>query len=70
MLSLEVESLSAFAQTGAVDSDLEFYFKLVSPEQQKAFRAALTRPLSINPVMASRFFNSAIGQDILDSSEI
>jgi predicted dienelactone hydrolase len=65
MLSLRVESLSAFAQTGAVDPDLAFYLNRVSPEQQQAFRAALTRPLAIDPVWASRFFNSAMGQEIL-----
>jgi len=65
MLSLRVESLRAFAQTGAVDPDLAFYLNRVSPEQQQAFRAALTRPIPIDPVMASRFFNSVMGQNIL-----
>lgn len=65
MLSLKVDSLTEFAKTGTINKDLEFYLSLASPEQKQAFREALNKNFAISPVMASRFFNSKMGQSIL-----
>jgi predicted dienelactone hydrolase len=65
MLSVQVDSLTEFAQTGTVNKDLSFYLNLVTPEQQKAFREALNKSIEIDPVLVSRFFNTQIGEEVL-----
>jgi predicted dienelactone hydrolase len=61
-----VESLEEFAQEGTINKDLGFYLGRATPEQQEQFREALTKRLDISPIMLSRFFNSAMGEDILN----
>ncbi|MGK7945625.1 MAG: alpha/beta hydrolase [Microcystaceae cyanobacterium] len=67
-LSLSIESLEEFAQTGEVNQDLGFYFRLANAnlEQQMAFREALNKQVELeNPIYLSRFFNSSLGEDLL-----
>ncbi len=64
-LSIRVDSLELYAQKGKINSDLGFYFQFTTPEQQAAFREVLTKPLNLDPVVVSRFFNTNIGEDIL-----
>jgi predicted dienelactone hydrolase len=65
--SLSVSSLEAFANTGTVNSDLNFYFKItgVNAETKAAFRAGLSTRPDIDPILLSRFFYSEIGEDLL-----
>lgn len=65
MLSLRVESLAQFAKDGTINSDLDAYLRLATPEQQKAFREALSKKIPLDPVLVSRFFNTQIGESIL-----
>lgn len=64
-LSVRVNSLEKYAQTGKINRDLAFYFQFTSPAQQAAFREALTKSINLDPVVVSRFFNTNIGEDIL-----
>ena len=63
--SIRVESLETFAKDGTVNNNLRFYLQGLSQEQRTQFREALLKPVDINPVLLSRFFNSEIGEDIL-----
>ncbi|MGK7931064.1 MAG: alpha/beta hydrolase [Microcystaceae cyanobacterium] len=68
-LSLGIDSLEEFAETGNVNKELAYYFRLAkaSPEEQAAFRQALTDRVELqNPVYISRFFNSPMGESILE----
>ncbi|MGK7930838.1 MAG: alpha/beta hydrolase [Microcystaceae cyanobacterium] len=68
-LSLGIESLEEFAQTGEVNQDLGFYFRVANAnvEQQTAFREALNKRVELeNPVYIARFFNSSLGEDLLN----
>ena len=66
--SLRVESLDTFAQDGIVNQDLGFYFKLARADEaaQSKFREALSATSPLNPLLISRFFNSQIGEAILN----
>jgi predicted dienelactone hydrolase len=64
-LSLRVSSLELFAKEGTINKDLEFYLGKANPEQQAKFREALTEKASVDPLLVSRFFNTEIGEDIL-----
>jgi predicted dienelactone hydrolase len=66
MLSVRVESLEIFAKDGTINKDLGAYLRFANPEQQAKFREALLKRIDINPIMLSRFFNSDIGEDILN----
>lgn len=65
--SFQVSSLADFAKTGAVDSDLSFYFTIakVNAEGKQKFREALTAPVKIDPILLSRFFYSEMGEAVL-----
>jgi predicted dienelactone hydrolase len=63
--SIRVESLETFAKEGTINSNLGFYLRRVSREQQDGFRDALVKRIEVSPVLLSRFFNSPIGEDIL-----
>jgi hypothetical protein len=65
VFSLDVESLTNFAKNGTINQDLAFYLNRVTPEQQQAFRGALTKKIDINPVLISRFFNTKMGESLL-----
>ncbi|MEB3309178.1 MAG: alpha/beta hydrolase [Snowella sp.] len=64
-LSIRTNSLEQYAQQGKINSDLGFYFQFTTPEQQAAFKEALTKRIDLDPVVISRFFNTNIGEDIL-----
>lgn len=64
--TLEISSLENFVETGRIDANLRQYLGNTTPEQQKEFRQALTTSKEINPVLISRFFNTTMGEDILN----
>lgn len=66
--SLKVESLEIFAQDGTVNQDLAFYFKIAKADEevQLKFREALDVTSPIKPLLISRFFNSQLGEAILE----
>ncbi|MFM2378312.1 MAG: hypothetical protein RLZZ143_890, partial [Cyanobacteriota bacterium] len=64
--TLEISSLEKFVETGRIDANLRQYLGNTTPEQQREFRQALTTSKEINPVLISRFFNTTMGEDILN----
>lgn len=65
--SLSIQSLEEFAETGEVNPDLAFYFRIARVDEaaKAKFREALVKRAEINPLLPSRFFYSDIGEDIL-----
>ena len=65
---LRVESLNAFAQDGTVNKNLGFFLNIagVSEEAKITFREVLNKKPPVEPLMISRFFNSKIGEAILE----
>ncbi len=66
--SLRVDSLDTFAREGTVNKDLGFYLNLAeaSEEARIKFREVLITPAPVKPIMVSRFFNSKLGEDLLN----
>ncbi len=64
--SLKISSLKTFADNGTVPEDLAYFLQFSTPKQQAEFRKALVLKTSIDPLLLSRFFNSAIGEDVLE----
>ncbi|MDJ0661834.1 MAG: alpha/beta hydrolase [Crocosphaera sp.] len=67
-LSLGVDSLELFAKEGVVNNELAYYMNIggVNEEQKQAFREALLKRADLNPVEVSRFFNTPMGEEILN----
>ncbi|PSF30981.1 hypothetical protein C7H19_23435 [Aphanothece hegewaldii CCALA 016] len=65
LLSVKVSSLEAFAKTGKISPDLQLYLSRANAAEREEFRQALLRRVEVNPVLLSRFFNSAMGSDLL-----
>ncbi|WP_242577836.1 alpha/beta hydrolase [Chroococcus sp. FPU101] len=65
LLSVKVSSLEAFAKEGKIAPDLQLYLSRANAEEKEEFRQVLLRRVDVNPVLLSRFFNSAMGADIL-----
>ena len=65
---LRVESLDIFAQDGTVKKNLGFFLNIAgaSEETRIKFREALNKPAPVEPLMVSRFFNSKIGEALLE----
>ena len=66
-LSLGIDSLELFANEGVINKELAYYMNLagVNDEEKQAFREALLKKADLNPVEVSRFFNSPMGQELL-----
>ncbi len=64
-LSIRVESLEEFAKDGVINKNLTLYMGRTTPEQQAEFRKALTTKAEVDPLVLSRFFNTDIGEDLL-----
>ncbi|GFE70514.1 alpha/beta hydrolase [Chroococcus sp. FPU101] len=62
---VKVDSLETFAREGKINADLKLFLARASSEQQEKFREVLLKPIEVSPVMLSRFFNSAMGEDVL-----
>lgn len=65
LLSVKVASLEAFAKEGKINPDLQLYLSRANAAEKEEFRQALLKRVDVNPVLLSRFFNSAMGADIL-----
>ena len=67
-LSLGIDSLELFATEGIVNKELAYYMDLagVNEEQKEAFREALFKKADLDPVELSRFFNSPMGEKLLE----
>jgi len=63
--SLPVSSLEKYAKDGSIDENLAVYLNSLTPSDQAEFRELLTKSIPLDPVMASRFFNTAMGEAIL-----
>ena len=67
-LSLGIDSLELFANEGIVNKELAYYMDLagVGEAEKEAFRDALLKRADLNPVELSRFFNSPMGEELLN----
>ncbi|WP_013325107.1 alpha/beta hydrolase [Gloeothece verrucosa] len=63
--SIRIESLETFANDGTINNNLRFFLRGLSRQQEEKFREVLLKPVNVSPLLVSRFFNSAIGQEIL-----
>ncbi|WP_206688511.1 alpha/beta hydrolase [Cyanobacterium stanieri] len=66
-LTLKVESLELFAETGEVNRNLQTYLNLagVDEQQKQLFREALTTPVTVDPVLLSRSLNTEEAERLL-----
>ncbi|WP_216905159.1 alpha/beta hydrolase [Synechococcus sp. CCY 0621] len=64
--SLKISSLKTFADSGKVPEDLAYFLQFSSPKQQVEFRKALVQKTTMDPLLVSRFFNSAMGESLLE----
>jgi predicted dienelactone hydrolase len=64
--SLRISSLQAFAKDGSIADDLAFFLQFTPPNKQAELRAALVKRADIDPLLVSQFFNSGIGEDVLE----
>jgi predicted dienelactone hydrolase len=64
--SLRISSLQAFAKDGSVADDLAFFLQFVPASKHAALRSALVQRADVDPLIVSRFFNSSIGEDVLE----
>ena len=65
--SVRVSSLEALAQDDVIESDLAFFIRGVglSETDVEQFSQTIVRPVEVDGVLLSRFFHSAIGEDLL-----
>ncbi|AUC60249.1 Hypothetical protein AA637_03345 [Cyanobacterium sp. HL-69] len=66
-LTLKVESLQLFAETGTVNRNLQTYLNLagVNEEQKQQFREALITPVAVDPILISRSLNTEEAERLL-----
>jgi len=64
--SLRISSLQAFAKNGSVADDLAFFLQFTPANQREDLRSALVQRTDIDPLLVSQFFNSQIGEDVLE----
>ncbi|MGA1623940.1 MAG: alpha/beta hydrolase [Synechocystis sp.] len=67
-LTVKVESLENFVETGDVDANLGFLFNLVgtSEEELDKLRELMQFKADVDPLILSRFFRSSVGEDLLN----
>lgn len=66
-LSLSIDSLTEFAQSGTINPDLDFYLRLADATEEEtiAFQERLNQSITVDPVRLSRLLNSRLGEDFL-----
>ena len=65
--SLSIDSLERYAQTGEIDSELNFYTKRLDDKRTKQLRRILSRQININPVLLYRLTRSPMIVEIIES---
>lgn len=67
-VSIRTASIERFANEGVVDANLRFYFDLlgITAQQKVELREALNKRVEIDPIQLSRFFNTSMGERILE----
>lgn len=64
-LSVYLESLEEFAESGTIEQDLALYLNRVDEEARAEFRTALNQPVEVNALELSRVLNTPIGEMVL-----
>lgn len=64
-LSIPVEDLEKFAETGEVTDEISVYLNYLPPEARGQFREVLTRQFEVSPLAVSQVTYASIGQDFL-----
>ncbi|ELR98931.1 alpha/beta hydrolase [Gloeocapsa sp. PCC 73106] len=66
--SLNVDSLSEFADSGTIQPDLAFYLNLANATEVEklSFQRKLNRTINVDPVLLSRLLNSDLGEVFLE----
>lgn len=61
---ISVQSLTDFAETGAIDPDFKFYTQHLKPAELEKLRGLLNHSFKLNSTEAFRFFNTTFGKEI------
>ena len=64
--SLRISSLEAFAKDGSVAEDLGFFLQFTPVNKREDLRSVLVKRADVDPLLVSQFFNSNIGEDVLE----
>ena len=64
-LSVPVEALKTFAETGQSPEELDTYLNYLPPQARSQFQEVLTRQFPVSPVAVSQVTYSSIGEDFL-----
>ncbi len=64
-LSLSLDSLETFAETGEIDRELRFYAQFAGDGAMTQLRRVLQRRFKLNPVVVSQLSYSPLGEDAL-----
>ena len=59
---IKVADLEAFATTGTITPELNYYLRRLEPQQLNRLSALLTTPLELDPLAIAKFSNSQIGK--------
>ncbi|MEM6611880.1 MAG: alpha/beta hydrolase [Cyanobacteria bacterium P01_C01_bin.72] len=59
---IRVEDLDAFATTGSISPELNYYLRRLPPEQLAQLSKLLSTPLKLEPLAIAKFSNSTVGK--------
>lgn len=65
-VSVPIDDLQTFAETGEIPEALDAYLVYLPPEARDQFREVLTRNFAVSPVAVSQITYSSIGEDFLN----
>lgn len=65
-VSVPIDALETFAETGQVPEELDSYFDYLPDRAQSQFREVLQRQFEVSPVAVSQVTYSSIGEDFLN----
>ncbi|MEL6493892.1 MAG: alpha/beta hydrolase [Cyanobacteria bacterium J06623_7] len=59
---IQIEDLEAFVTTGTKTTELDYYLRRLTPEQQGSLPGLLSTPLQFEPLTVAKFSNSTVGE--------
>ena len=67
VITLSVDSLETFAQTGEIEKDFRLFTRFVNDENLALLRQGLQQPIPLDVVQVDNFAYSALGEDVLQN---
>ncbi|MEL6223009.1 MAG: alpha/beta hydrolase [Cyanobacteria bacterium J06627_8] len=67
VITLSVDSLDTFAQTGDIERDLRLFTRFINDENLTLLRQGLQRPIPLDVIQVDNLAYSALGEDILQN---